>query len=94
MNGQKVSSVNEVVATRWTSVLPADRLRPARVSNLSMKMRELRIRLTGEGKEFARGVRSPLEAIASKWRAQGDDFRTFLGQFVVATGQFDFPVGF
>ena len=35
MNGQKVSSGNEVVPTRWTSVLPADRLRPARVSNIS-----------------------------------------------------------
>jgi hypothetical protein len=30
----------------------------------------------------------------NKWRAQGDDFRTFLGEFVAATGQFDFPVGF
>jgi hypothetical protein len=28
------------------------------------------------------------------WRAQGDDFRTFLGQFVAAMGQFDFPFGF
>jgi len=53
MNGQKVSSVDEVVATRWTSVLPADRLRPARVSNLSTKVGELRIGVTGEGKEFA-----------------------------------------
>jgi hypothetical protein len=41
MNGQKVSSVDEVVATRWTSVLPADRLRPARVANPNTKVREL-----------------------------------------------------
>ena len=34
MNGQKVSSGNEVVPTRWTSVLPADRMRPARSADL------------------------------------------------------------
>jgi hypothetical protein len=27
------------------------------------------------------------------WRAQGGDFRTFPGQFVVAAGQLGFPVG-
>jgi hypothetical protein len=64
MNGQKVSSGNEVAATRWTSVLPADRLRPARVSNLSTKMREFRIKVTGQSEEFARGARSRRKAIA------------------------------
>jgi len=72
MNGQKVSSVDEVVPTRWTSVLPADRLRPARVSNLSTKMRELRIRLTGGGKEFARGVRTRLKGIAKEMARPGE----------------------
>jgi hypothetical protein len=28
-----------------------------------------------------------------QWRAQGDDFRTFLGQFVEAVTQMEFPVG-
>jgi hypothetical protein len=28
-----------------------------------------------------------------KWRAQGDDFRTFLGDFVPALWQIDFPAG-
>jgi hypothetical protein len=31
--------------------------------------------------------------IRKKWRAQGDDFRTFLGDFVAALPQIDFPVG-
>jgi len=66
MNGQKVSSVNEVVATRWTSVLPADRLRPARVWNLSTKLRGLSIRVTKEGEEFALGVRSQRKGIAKE----------------------------
>ena len=29
-----------------------------------------------------------------EWRAQGDDFRTFLDQFVGAAQQLEFPVGF
>ena len=72
MNGQKVSSVNEVVATRWTSVLPADRLRPARVSHLSTKVRELRIKVTGQGEEFTRGVRSRWKGIAKEMVRLGD----------------------
>ena len=30
---------------------------------------------------------------AMKWRALGDDFRTFLGEFVAALPQIDFPAG-
>jgi hypothetical protein len=37
IDGQKVSSWNEVVTTRWTSVLSADRMRPLRTSDLTMR---------------------------------------------------------
>jgi hypothetical protein len=36
IDGQKVSSWNEGVTTRWTSVLSADRMRPLRTSDLTM----------------------------------------------------------
>jgi hypothetical protein len=38
IDGQKVSSWNEVVMTRWTSVLSADRMRPLRASDLTMRL--------------------------------------------------------
>jgi hypothetical protein len=28
-----------------------------------------------------------------EWRTQGDDFRTFLGDFVASLTQFEFPAG-
>ena len=37
VDGQKVSSWNEVVTSRWTSVLSADRMRPLRTIELTMR---------------------------------------------------------
>ena len=34
-----------------------------------------------------------LNGIQGKWRAQGDDFRTFLADFVAALPQVEFPSG-
>lgn len=34
-----------------------------------------------------------LRAKNEEWRAQGDDFRTFLGDFVAALPQIEFPPG-
>jgi hypothetical protein len=34
-----------------------------------------------------------LKKPAVKWRAQGDDLRTFLGDFVAALPQIEFPAG-
>jgi hypothetical protein len=31
--------------------------------------------------------------VREEWRAQGDDFRTFLGDFVAALPRFEFPAG-
>ena len=47
--------------------------------------------------EFETNQRVSREVIEKElnegWRAQGDDFRTFLGEFVARLPQIEFPVG-